>query len=346
MENPFTLVFGIRPYEYISRISQTDMIVNDFKADHSTSRVYMLTGVRGSGKTVMMTNVAAHLSEEKQWIVIELNSSRNLLNSFASKLYEKDSLQKAFIKAKLDLSILGIGVSIENAAPVTDIEVAIERMLKIVKKMKKRILITIDEVENSQSIREFVSSFQIFMREEYPVYLLMTGLYENINALQNSGNVTFLYRAPKVEMKPLDKGAIVNSYRNIFQIDISHAKVLADLTKGYAYAYQVLGYLCFEENCAENPQKILPEYDQRLSEYVYTKIWSEMSMKDREVALAMTHSENVSEIMKQAGMKKTEFSPYRSRLIKRGIACAPERGKLCFLLPRFSEFIQINEEDF
>lgn len=346
MENPFTLVFGIKPYEYISRISQTEMILNDFKAEHSASRVNMLTGVRGSGKTVMMANVANHLSEDRQWIVIELNATRDLLKSFASKLYEKESLRKAFVKAKLDLSVLGIGVSIENSAPVTDIEVAIERMLKIVKRMNRRILIMIDEAENSQSIREFVSSFQIFMREGYPVYLLMTGLYKNINALQNDRNVTFLYRAPKVEMKPLDHGAIVNSYRNIFGIDLDHARNLAGITMGYAYAYQLLGYLCFENNCAENPDQILPEFDQRLSEYVYTKIWSEMSGKDRDVARAMTDSQNVSEIMKRTGMEKSEFSPYRSRLIKRGIAYAPERGKLCFILPRFSEFVQVNDMDF
>lgn len=130
------------------------------------------------------------------------------------------------------------------------------------------------------------------------------------------------------------------------QEHLSHAKILADLTKGYACAYQVLGYLCFEKNCAEEPEKILPEFDQRLSEYVYTKIWAKMSEKDQNVAVAMTHSNRVAEIMKQTGMDKSEFSPYRSRLIKREIAYAPERGKLCFILPRFSEFIQVNDMDF
>lgn len=346
MENPFTIAFGIRPQAYIQRILASDTIMNDFKAKHSVSQVYMLTGVRGSGKTVMMANVAGHLSEDPEWIVIELNSSRDLLKSFASKLYEKESLRAAFVKAKLDLSVLGIGVTIENSAPVTDIEVAIERMLKIVKKMKKRVLITIDEVENSQSVREFVSSFQIFMREEYPVYLLMTGLYENVNALQNSSSVTFLYRAPKIEMEPLDTGAVVNSYENIFQIDLEHAKKLAALTMGYAYAYQVLGYLCFRHQCPSEPEKILPEYDQRLSEYVYTKIWSELSAKDRDICEAMTETRDVSDIMKITGMERPEFSPYRSRLIKRGIAYSPERGKLCFLLPRFTEFVISHDLDF
>ena len=51
-----------------------------------------------------------------------------------------------FIKAKLDFSAFGLGVSIENAAPVTDIENAIERMLDQIKESGKRLLITVDEV--------------------------------------------------------------------------------------------------------------------------------------------------------------------------------------------------------
>jgi energy-coupling factor transporter ATP-binding protein EcfA2 len=343
MSNPFTLSFGKKPFEYISRIRQTDEILEDFTAEHPVSQVYMLTGVRGSGKTVMMATIANHLAEDNEWIVVELNPTRDLLTGLASRLYEKEILRAAFVKAKLDFSILGIGVSIDGAAPTTDIEVAIERMLKIIKKMKKRVLITIDEVENSQTIREFVSAFQIFMREEYPVFLLMTGLYENISALQNSNNVTFLYRAPKVEMGPLDTGAVVKSYMDIFDIDIDHAKNMASLTMGYPFAYQVMGFLCYKNDCATNPDQIIPEYDQRLSEYVYTKIWSEMSDKDRKISVAMTHSQAVSDIMIQAGMNKSGFSPYRARLIKRSLAYSPERGKLCFQLPRFAEFVEMND---
>jgi len=64
MSNPFTLSFGKKPYEYISRIQQTDEILHDFNTEHPVSQVYMLTGVRGSGKTVLMSAIANHLSEK------------------------------------------------------------------------------------------------------------------------------------------------------------------------------------------------------------------------------------------------------------------------------------------
>lgn len=340
MQNPFTLSFGKKPYEYISRISVTDEILGNFTADYPSSQVYMLTGVRGSGKTVTMASIANRLNEKENWIVVELNPTRNLLNAFAAKLYEKERLLPLFLKAKLDLSVLGIGVSIEGSSPVTDIEVAIERMLKIIKKKNIRVLITIDEVTGSNTVREFVSAFQIYMRQEYPVFLLMTGLYENIYALQNGKDVTFLYRAPKIPMDPLDLGAIVRSYKEVFKINVQQARNLAEYTMGYPFAYQVLGYLCFEKQCPDEPEKILPEYDQRLSEYVYQKIWSELSANDRKVAVSMTDSDKVSEIMANAGMDKSSFSRYRMRLIKKGIAYSPARGELRFLLPRFSDFVR------
>ncbi|MBR3317729.1 MAG: hypothetical protein IKG21_07965 [Atopobiaceae bacterium] len=34
-------------------------------------------------------------------------------------------------------------------------------------------------------MRVFAASFQVFLRQNLPVFLLMTGLYENINELQN-----------------------------------------------------------------------------------------------------------------------------------------------------------------
>ena len=77
----------------------------------------MITGVWGSGKTVMLTDISKHFRKDKDWIVIELNPDRDLLYRFAAKLYDQKNLKDLFIKAKLDLSVLRIGVSIEKSNP-------------------------------------------------------------------------------------------------------------------------------------------------------------------------------------------------------------------------------------
>ena len=148
MNNPFTLSFGKKPTQFISRITQTNEIVDHFKAEQPSNQIYMLTGVRGSGKTVLMTTIANMLREGEEWIVLELNPERDLLQSLAAKLYSIPQMHALFLKSKLDVSALGIGVSIEDAVPVTDIESALDRMLDELQKNNKRLLITVDEVTN------------------------------------------------------------------------------------------------------------------------------------------------------------------------------------------------------
>lgn len=85
MNNPFTLSFGKKSAQFISRITQTSEIVENFQADVPSNQIYMLTGVRGSGKTVLMTAIANILREDENWIVLELNPERDMLQSLAAK---------------------------------------------------------------------------------------------------------------------------------------------------------------------------------------------------------------------------------------------------------------------
>lgn len=341
MNNPFTLSFGKKPLQYVSRISQTGEIVENFKAPQPSNQIYMITGVRGSGKTVMMTGIANELKELEEWVVVELNPTRDLLQSLGAKLYSLPEMHAHFVQAKIDLSVLGIGESVESAAPVTDIENAIELMLAELQRKQKRLLITIDEITNCEFIRIFASSFQIFLRQDYPIFLLMTGLYDNIYNLQNENALTFLYRAPKMILEPLNYTAVRKRYMDIFGLDMEKAGEMAGLTKGYPFAFQVLGYLYWENRGKRTLEEILPEYDQYLEEYVYSKIWSEVSAKDREILRVMseTGATKVKHIREKAGMNSELFSVYRDRLKRKGILDTGTYGEVSFALPRFSEFV-------
>jgi hypothetical protein len=341
MNNPFTLSFGKKPIQYVSRITQTNHVIETFQSEYASDQIFMITGVRGVGKTVFMTNVASELRQDEDWIVVELNSLRDLLQALAAKLYSIPGLHEQFIKAKLDFSAFGLGVSIENTAPVTDIEDVISRMLEQIKKAGKRLLVTIDEVSKSEYMRIFASAFQIFMRQDYPIYLLMTGLYENISALQDDASLTFLYRAPKLLLEPLNYTAVQAQYMDIFQIDEAAAEEMTSLTKGYPFAFQVLGYLYWENRKEKTISEILPEYDQYLEEYVYSKIWSELSELDRKIMLEIASGKDnrVKNIRDNLGMTSRLFSVYRDRLKRKGVLDTREYGKVSMSLPRMEEFV-------
>ena len=337
--NPYTLTFGRRPLSYISRLEQANIVIESFSADYPTSQVFVISGVRGAGKTVLMTTISSELESRADWITLELNAERDLLEGLAARLYSISTLQPLFAEAQIDLSLFGIGLKLSNCAPVTDIEVAIERMLKVLKKHGKRLLVTIDEVTNSKNVKTFVSAFQIFMRHDYDVFLLMTGLYENISNLQNEDTLTFLYRAPKINLAPLNIGAIQYNYKDVFDITDSEALEMAKNTKGYAFAYQVLGYVRWE-NRDKSLEEVYRLYEQQLEDFVYQKIWAELSSKDREVMKAIDSDGEMrtKDVRDALGMSSSLFSSYRDRLEKKGLIDTSKYGYISLTLPRFSRF--------
>ena len=339
MQNPFTLTFGRSPLESVERPVQINEILEVFTADTVNQQMFIITGVRGSGKTVMMTQISNKLRANADWVVIELNPATDLLSAMLSKLNSNQVCTELIKSAKIDLSFFGFGVSIEGTVPITDAETAIIKILEKIKKSGRRLLVTIDEMTNSESMKVFAGAFQIFVRQELPVFLLGTGLYENIEELQNEKSLTFLYRAPKIQLRPLNNGAIINKYKTIFHISQESASQMAELTKGYPFAFQVLGYLTWNHD--GDYHAVLDEYKQYLSEFVYDKIWSELSAKDRMVAKAIADEKSgkIKDIRERLGMETNEFNPYRKRLIKKGIVSGEMRGYVYFTLPLFAEYV-------
>ncbi|MCR5421606.1 MAG: ATP-binding protein [Lachnospiraceae bacterium] len=342
MNNPFNIAFGRKPYNYISRLSLTNKVINTFDSDYPSSQVYMISGVRGAGKTVLMTSITKELSTRDEWICVELNPELDLLEELAAKLYSIPALKSIFIKAKIDLSFWGIGISVENGVVLTNIESAIEAMLSELKKHGKKVLVAIDEVVPNKNVKVFSGSFQIFVRHEYDVFLLMTGLYENIYNLQNVDTLTFLYRAPKLVLEPLSINAVALSYKEVFGISDEEAALMAKETKGYAFAYQVLGYLKWEHK-TRTVRDLYPEYDSYLAEYVYDKIWHELSDTDIKflVVIAMKEEMRTRDIISELKINSNNMSAYRDRLLKKGLIFSPRYGYLSCALPRMDEYIRL-----
>ena len=69
----------------------------------------------------------------------------------------------------------------------------------------------------------------------------MTGLYENIFAIQNDAQLTFLLRSPTI-------------------------------TKGYALAFQAFGFLYWDYKDQLPLEEILVKFDEILDDFAYRKI--------------------------------------------------------------------------
>lgn len=337
--NPFTITFGKEPSQLIARPLPLDEILSEFRAESPSIQAFILTGVRGSGKTVAMTQISEALGKESEWIVIDVNPEENITEQLVGKLASIPSLSTLFAKAEINLSLFGFGITLKNVPPIASIDAAAERILNLLKKTGKRLLITIDEVTNNKYVRVFAHSFQSYVRANDPVFLLMTGLYENISELQNEKSLTFLYRTPKITLRALNLNAIAEKYKSTFQLSKEEAMQMAGLTNGYPFAFQVLGFLRWNAKGA-SLEDLMPSYDQYLQEFVYEKIWAELSTRDRSIVRVIAHGiTRNKDIREKLGMSSGLMSVYRKRLNDKGILDTSAYGEMRLILPRFDQFV-------
>ncbi len=343
--NPFNITFGKVPLNKINRDFELDEINESFSNENPAFELCFLTGPRGCGKTVALTTLCEHYENEKDFIVVELNPEMDMLEQLASKLIDAGKLKKLFVKAEFNFSFHGLSFSIKGDEPITHISTLLDRIFLYLKDKGLKVLISIDEVTSNSYMKIFAHEFQNLIRKKYDLFLLMTGLYENISSLENEKSLTFLYRAPKIYLSPLSLRSITTSYQSIFNLSKDQAMKLAKLTDGYAFAYQLLEYILFKNEKTEADQEILDEFDDYLENRVYAKIWESISKREKEILNLVSIGKNTNqEVIKALDITSNSLSVYKKKLELIGILDNKERGVLKIKLPRFSNFIKYTTE--
>ena len=340
--NPYTIGFGRIPSHYIRRDVLIEDIIDNLTTDEIQGQAFKLTGIRGSGKTVTLTAIEKRLREEDDWIVTGIKPEGNIIEDVVGNIYNEASMLASFFKTELNLSKFGIGLNIRNIPPVNSLDAALKKILTEMKKKKKRLLVTIDEVKNSAEMRSFIQEFQLLIRQDLPIYLIVAGLYNDIENLENADHLTFFLRAEKYEMNPLNHTMIRSDYMKTLGVSREVADQMAALTKGYAFAYQALGKYMWECGNKTVTDEVLELLDAALSEKVYQLIWNELSPKEQWFLRFIVTKDKipVSELLALTGQNKSQFSKPRQSLKKKGIIDTSVRGMIAVRLPRLKEFIE------
>ena len=97
-ENPFTLTFGQKPTEFISRTDQIGKIIQTFDMEIPSSKVYMIAGVRGSGKTVSLAEISEHYESKDDWVVLNLSADVDIIAGAVSEINRTSGLQNLTIQ--------------------------------------------------------------------------------------------------------------------------------------------------------------------------------------------------------------------------------------------------------
>lgn len=349
VQNPFTHTYGSAGHAYID-MGWAQKAISNFEFDNPSEYVYKIVGVRGSGKTVVLSDIIRHFrsdnSKEAGWIVYDLSSARDPLHTLVAYLAKEKFAGKGRksvdFAGKINLGPVGgnISTSASEKSAYYDDEAELDDLLNKAFEKGKKILICIDDIAKTDDMVAFCSVYAKYIRTETPVYLVCTGLFSNMESLGRVKNLTFFRRAETIEVRSLSDVSITTKYRKLLKLEYEPARELSKMTRGYAYAYQVLGSLYFNKSESEGIDDLILDYEERLFTQSYEKIWEELTEAERKLIQIMITSRKREEILGRMD-KPGNYSEYRNSLIKGGIIREAGRGEIEFALPRFEEFVKL-----
>lgn len=137
--------------------------------------------------------------------VIDLLNNETLIDDLKQQLAQvaANPVKKGLAK----LSSLSVaGITLEFQAPGASDQVVIRQLLEKIKQRGKYVVVVIDEVDNSTVIL-----FSAMKRLDLSLFALMTGLLDLVLDVQTADRLTFLLRADKVALSPLNLVAMTRT---------------------------------------------------------------------------------------------------------------------------------------
>lgn len=366
MTNPFMPSFGIIPKLQVGDEAVIDNYVLQLNTDNQMYRTRMVYGVRGSGKTVLLRSIENQFKSIDDWIIIQLNveGQDSLLSQLVTKLSKQMgfSLQKFLSKFKsINLPVVGGGVSWDNAKNSNTV-MMIENLLNTLKKQDKHLLVTLDEVYATDSLKEFASQYQIWIGSDLPISLLFTGIPSQIDTLKNEKGMTFLWRTPQLVLNQIHYEAVQNKYQEVFgDVDSLVLNRMTQLVDHYAFAFQVVGYVIWNAVDGNGSlidmkiiNKCITDIKQLLFHQSYIKIYQELTRQQQQFLQMLGQQSNsimkISDLVDQLQVgknlqtRRSTVNRLRRELINNQILQSPARGQLEFALPFFKDFLlTVNE---
>ena len=130
--------------------------------------------------------------------VIDLLNNETLIDDLKQQLAKAAANPVKKGLAKLSL-LSAAGITLEFQAPGASDQVVIRQLLEKIKQRGKYVVVVIDEVDNSTVIL-----FSAMKRLDLSLFALMTGLPDLVLDVQTADRLTFLLRADKVALSPLN----------------------------------------------------------------------------------------------------------------------------------------------
>lgn len=360
--NPFKPTAGGEPPLLIGR----ERVVRDFDKGldngvGAPGRIMLITGARGTGKTVMLT-VLGDKARAHKWDVIEETASDGLCERLVSELCSKDSLIDKLTFAP-SITIAGASVSLGEAElspkrmPET-LRKAMSARLDALEKRDAGLMISIDETQavSRADLIAIATAIQHQIREKRNVSIVFAGLPQMISDLFDDEVITFLRRARTNVLANVPIDEVKESFAQTFEdsgmsLDTSLVEKAAVATAGYPYMIQLVGYYIWDAADARESTVISKEdVDEGIREArvdldnaVCVPELHGLSKNDKAYLEAMAVSDGpsgTSEVAKRMGRSAKYAATYRKRLLDAYVIRQTDRGEVDFAVPFLREYLR------
>lgn len=360
--NPFKPTAGAEPPMLIGR----DRVVDDFcdameEGVGAPGRLMRITGPRGSGKTVLLSELG-EVARSYKWNVVDVTASGRLIDDIVHAL-ESDDL-RGDLSIEAGLGPVKVSASKGSAAGKTLRDELTEATRSLTKR-HRGLFITVDEIQDASEddVRQLASSVQHLIRERQNIAFAFAGLTTGVMDLINGKALTFLRRAMAEELAAIPIKEVASSMERT--IEVAGLEIGGDVldyvarqTSGYAYLIQLVGYRVFavaRRHASESHLVTMEDAErgckEAMSEFaiaVQEPAIASLPERAIEYLLAMAQDEGNShtrELAQRMGMDPTRLTSTRRQLINAQVIEAPSRGVVRFAIPHMRDYLLNSGEE-
>lgn len=358
-QNPFKPTAGKMPPVLVGREKVTDDFIEGLEnGAGAPGRLMRITGPRGSGKTVLLSELAS-IARDHGWLVVNVSAAGDLLESIRKRLLKAHTFELDSLKLSVPFGSVEAGRAETNAA---DFETVFDGAARKMTARGKGLLVTIDEIQDAShdDVREIATAVQFLIRDDQNISLVFAGIPTGVLDLLNGKAMMFLRRAKPEELEAIPLAEVRDSLRRTIEdsglfADGAALDKAAEATAGYAYLIQLVGYYVWRAawlRCRELDGPIavtdadatrgIGEALEEFKDAVLETAISGLPRTSVKFALAMSEMGEVvatADIAEKLGRSTGYLSPYRRRLIGRQVIEQTAPGYVTFSIPFMREFL-------
>lgn len=362
--SPFRPGYGKMPLVFGGHhgvISELTRVFSTY--DFGENQSVLLSGLRGAGKTSMLT-LLRDAALEEGWSVISDDASTGLMDrvmqtSIPRLVNEVDDASKARIKA---LGVWQFNAQWEYVDRSRDVKPLLRNdLIALSEALDNRgILVTIDEVSSGRVRLRELSRFALeiahALSEGVNLMVVFAGIKIDLDELLKQDHTTFVRRSRDVTFARLGPDETMDVLRRTIEIggrSISDDAVrrLAQISQGYPYLIQFVGDYAWRARQTStsidlpDAEVALDKAIKAVMSRVISRVYLDLSEKDRAFVKAMTHATEdgrakMSSIVRAMGESDQYVQVYRRRLMDSGYVQPAGHGYVSFSLPYLDQYIR------